>query len=267
MRDSRKGNGGRDAQGRFTDQQIRYAVQEVEAGISVAEVCRKYGISEATFYRWRQRFGSLTRSELSRLKELERENARLKKLVAELTLDKQILQDLLARKGLRLARQREHVYRLVGSHGISERKACRALGWPRSTHRYRSVARDVTALRMRLKKLALARPRFGYQRLHILLCRKGYPVNHKRVLRLYREEGLTLRIPRKKRKVASCVRVPLPAPSREGYDTTPRAGSYLQPLSAAQGTRDPHGAHAMPEHAASPEFHLEARRDQSYRTA
>ena len=83
---------------RFTEEQIRYAVQQVEAGISVAEVCRKYGISEASFYRWRQRFGSLSRGELSRLKDLERENARLKKLVAELTLDKQILQDVLGKK-------------------------------------------------------------------------------------------------------------------------------------------------------------------------
>lgn len=67
---------------------------------------------------------------------------------------------------------------------------------------------------MRLKELALARPRYGYRRLHILLRREGWMVNPKRVLRLYREEGLTLRIPRRKRKYASWVRVPLPAPTR-----------------------------------------------------
>ncbi len=67
---------------------------------------------------------------------------------------------------------------------------------------------------MRLKELALARPRYGYQRLHILLRREGWMVNHKRVLRLYRAEGLTLRIPRRKRKSASWVRVPLPAPTQ-----------------------------------------------------
>lgn len=83
---------------RFTEEQIRYAVQQVEAGIPIPEVCRKYGVAEATFYRWRQRYGGLTKSELAKLKELERENGRLKKIVADLTLDKQILQDVLSKK-------------------------------------------------------------------------------------------------------------------------------------------------------------------------
>jgi putative transposase len=65
---------------------------------------------------------------------------------------------------------------------------------------------------MRMKELAAARPRYGYRRLHVLLRRDGWMVNPTRVLRLYREEGLTLRIPRKKRKYASWVRVPLPRP-------------------------------------------------------
>jgi len=66
--------------------------------VAVPELCRKYGVVQATFYRWRQKYGALTKSELARLKDLERENARLKKLVAELTLDKQILQDVLSKK-------------------------------------------------------------------------------------------------------------------------------------------------------------------------
>jgi putative transposase len=73
---------------------------------------------------------------------------------------------------------------------------------------------------MRLKELALARPRYGYRRLHILLGREGWHVNHKKVLRLYREEGLTLRIPRQKRKHASWVRVPLPKPTKPNQQWT-----------------------------------------------
>ena len=61
-------------------------------------MCRKYGISQQTFYRWRRKYGGLAPSELQRLKELERENTQLKKLVADLSLDEQILQDVLARK-------------------------------------------------------------------------------------------------------------------------------------------------------------------------
>ena len=83
---------------RFTEQQIVYAIKQVEAGVPVTELCRKYGISQQTFYRWRKKYGGLAPSELQRLKELERENTQLKKLVADLSLDKQILQDVLARK-------------------------------------------------------------------------------------------------------------------------------------------------------------------------
>ncbi len=83
---------------RFTEQQIVYAIKQVEAGVPVTELCRKYGVSQQTFYRWRKKYGGLAPSELQRLKELERENTQLKKLVADLSLDKQILQDVLARK-------------------------------------------------------------------------------------------------------------------------------------------------------------------------
>ncbi len=83
---------------RFTEQQIVYAIKQVEAGVPVTELCRKYGVSQQTFYRWRRKYGGLAPSELQRLKELERENTQLKKLVADLSLDKRILQDVLARK-------------------------------------------------------------------------------------------------------------------------------------------------------------------------
>ena len=83
---------------RYTEEQIRLAVQQLEAGLDLTEICRKYGVSQATFYRWRQKYGALSRSELQELKELKGENGRLKKIVADLTLDKQILQDVLSKK-------------------------------------------------------------------------------------------------------------------------------------------------------------------------
>jgi hypothetical protein len=89
---------------------------------------------------------------------------------------------------MRPGHRRDHVGRVIERYRISERKACRALAWPRSSQRYRSRARDATPLRMRLKELVLARPRYGYRR-HILLRRDGWMVNHKRGLRLYRAEG------------------------------------------------------------------------------
>jgi putative transposase len=94
---------------------------------------------------------------------------------------------------------------------ISERRACRLVGVARSSYRYRSQAADQTALRLRLRDLAATRVRYGYRRLHILLRREGWRVNHKRVYRLYREEGLGIRVKRRK-KLASAPRV-LPPPA------------------------------------------------------
>jgi putative transposase len=89
---------------------------------------------------------------------------------------------------------------------VSERRACAVVGMQRSTYRYRSSAKDQTALRMRLRDLAAARVRYGYRRLHVLLQREGWRVNHKRVYRLYRLEGLGLRLKRTRKRV-SAVRV------------------------------------------------------------
>ena len=83
---------------RFSEEQIIRVLQQAEAGTPVTEVCREHGISSGTFYRWKAKFGGLEVSEARRLRELEAENRRLKSAVAELTLDKQILNETLARK-------------------------------------------------------------------------------------------------------------------------------------------------------------------------
>jgi len=83
---------------KYTDEQIAYALRQAETGTAVAEVCRKMGISEATYYNWKKKYGGLGVSELRRLKQLEEENARLKRMVADLSLDKQMLQEVLQKK-------------------------------------------------------------------------------------------------------------------------------------------------------------------------
>jgi putative transposase len=83
---------------KFTESQIVFAIKQVETGTRLIEVCRKMGISEAIFYNWKKKYGGLGVSELRRLKNLEEENTQLKKLVADLSLDKQILQDVLKKK-------------------------------------------------------------------------------------------------------------------------------------------------------------------------
>ena len=83
---------------RFSEQQIAFVLRQAEEGTPVAEVCRKPGISEASFYAWRKKYGGLMPSEMKRLKQLEEENQQLKKLVADLSLDKEMLQDVIRRK-------------------------------------------------------------------------------------------------------------------------------------------------------------------------
>lgn len=83
---------------KFTESQIVFALRQAETGVNVAEVCRKMGISEATFYNWKKKYGGLGTSELRRLRELEAENAQLKKLVADLSLDKHMLQEVIRKK-------------------------------------------------------------------------------------------------------------------------------------------------------------------------
>lgn len=83
---------------RFSEQQITFALKQAESGVPAAEICRKLGIAEPTFYRWKKLYGGLMPSEVKRLKQLEEENSRLKRLVADLTLDRQMLQEVVSKK-------------------------------------------------------------------------------------------------------------------------------------------------------------------------
>jgi len=83
---------------RYTEEQIAYVLREAESGTPIADVCRSIGVSEATFYVWKKKYANLGVSELRRLKQLEDENSRLKRLVADLTLDKNILQEVIRKK-------------------------------------------------------------------------------------------------------------------------------------------------------------------------
>lgn len=83
---------------KFTEEQIAFALKQTETGTPVKEVMRKIGITEQTFYRWKKKYGGMMPSDLRRLRQLEEENRQLKKLVADLSLDKQMLQDVLSKK-------------------------------------------------------------------------------------------------------------------------------------------------------------------------
>lgn len=83
---------------KFTEEQIAYALKQAESGTPVLDVCRKLGVSEQTFYRWKNKYEGMGVAELRRLRQLEDENRRLKSLVADLTLDKHMLQEVIRKK-------------------------------------------------------------------------------------------------------------------------------------------------------------------------
>ena len=114
------------------------------------------------------------------------------------------------------AARREAKLRVQERWGFSERRACRLIGIHRSVARYRRLGNDTPELRQRLCSLAAERRRFGYRRLWVLLRREGFGVNHKRVYRLYREEGLAVRR-RKRKRMAGVARAPRPIPERANH--------------------------------------------------
>jgi putative transposase len=83
---------------KFSDAQKAFIVKRGEEGVPIAEICREAGISQATYFNWRKKYAGLMPSEMKRLRELEHENSRLKKIVADLSLDKEMLQDIVKRK-------------------------------------------------------------------------------------------------------------------------------------------------------------------------
>lgn len=83
---------------RFTETQIVVILKKADSGISVQELCRKHGISNATYYKWKSKYGGLEASDLRRLKELEAENSRLKRMYADLSLENETLKDLISKK-------------------------------------------------------------------------------------------------------------------------------------------------------------------------
>ncbi|MFG1395303.1 IS3 family transposase [Roseixanthobacter pseudopolyaromaticivorans] len=198
---------------RFTEEQIIGMLKEQEAGAKTADVCRKHGISSATFYKFKAKYGGMDVSDARRLKALEEENTRLKKLLAEQMLDNAILRDVRAQKMVTPDARRKAVAHACAAHGVSQRRACQALGVDRTSVRYRSVRPDDAPLREAMRAVAGERRRFGYRRIHIILRRQGIVMNQKKLRRLYREEKLQVRR-RGGRKRALGTRRPILVPDR-----------------------------------------------------
>jgi putative transposase len=193
---------------KFTEEQIIAILREQEAGAKTAEVCRRRGISGATFYAWKAKFGGMEPSEAKRLKALEDENAKLKRLFGRGDAGQHRYEGSAVKKVVTPAARREAVAHLEQGYEMSERRACSLIGADRSSVRYRHRRPDDRDLREVLRGAAETHRRFGYRRLHVILRRDGHVLNRKRTQRLYREEGLSVRR-RRSRKRAIGTRAPL----------------------------------------------------------
>ena len=159
---------------RFTEEQITYALRQAESGTPVADVCRQIGVSEASFYVWKNE-------------------------VRETESDRD--------SGAAPAARRER------APEVSRRRSDVGQAHSGAAFYRRSRAKDQSVLRLPIRELAHARPRFGYQRIHVLLRREGWLVNKRRVRRPYRPEGLQLRMRVRRRKHMCLHRGPVPMPS------------------------------------------------------
>ncbi|MEA1844063.1 IS3 family transposase, partial [Agrobacterium tumefaciens] len=202
---------------KFSEAQIAFVLKRAEDGTPIGEVCRKAGISDATFYNWCKKYAGLMPSEMKRLRQLEEENAKLKRFVADLSLDKAMLQGVLFKKALRPARKRKLVDTIKADWKVSIRRACSVLKVDRSLYVYKSRRGEQAELKLKIKDICQTRVRYGYRRVHILIKREGWPVNPKRIYRLYKEMDLQLRNKVPKRRVKAKLRADRTEPTHPNH--------------------------------------------------
>nr|WVL55292.1 IS3 family transposase [Xanthomonas nasturtii] len=195
---------------RFTDEQVIGFLREAESGVAIKDLCRRHGFSEASYSLWRSKFGGMSVPDAKRLKDLEAENTRLKKLLAEQVFQNDLIKEALHKKMVSAPARRALVREWIG-RGASERCALAAIGMSASALRYCPREDRNVALRERIVELAHRHKRYGVGMIYLKLRQEGRLVNYKRVERLYREQQLQVRR-RKRKKVPVGERQPLLRP-------------------------------------------------------
>ncbi|EPV6141172.1 IS3 family transposase [Morganella morganii] len=200
---------------RFTEHQIIAVLKSVEAGRTVKDVCREAGISEASYYNWKAKYGGMEASDIKKLKDLEEENRRLKQMFADLSLECRALKDVIEKKPLKTAVKRELVSYLIEQYSMSIRHACRAISLSRTVYFYKPDTRRDEPVIQALTEAAERYPRYGFKKLFQILRRQGNGWNHKRVHRIYCLLKLNFR---RKGKQRLPVRNPVPLATPEALN-------------------------------------------------
>ena len=198
---------------KFTEEQIAYALRQVESGTPPADVCRQLGSAKPPSTSGRRSTPIWASASCGKLRSLEDENGRAEAARGRPHARQAHAPGGVEKKGLRPARRRELAAWFQATYSVSVQRACHLAQFSRAAWYRRSAARDQCPLRLRIRELAHARPRFGFLRIWVLLRREGWMVNRKRVRRLYRLEGLQLRMRVRRRKHIALHRGPAPVPS------------------------------------------------------
>lgn len=185
---------------RFTEEQIIAVLREHEAGAKAGDLARKHGVSEATLYNWKAKYGGIGRVRRQAPEGLGRREREAEEAAGRPNAGSLGTSRASVKKMVGPAAKREAVAHLQAVMGLSERRACSFVGADRKMIRYRSCRPPETELRGKLRDLANERRRFGYRRLFVLLRREGETSGVNRIYRLYREEGLTVRKRRARRR-------------------------------------------------------------------
>jgi putative transposase len=178
-------------------------IKQADAGTPVPELCREHGMSSASFYKWRAKYGGMDASMMSRLKELEDENRRLKKMYAEERLKSEIIQEAMAKKVVKPSQRKELAQKAVSNHDVSIRLACQAFSISETCYRYQPLlSSENEEIADWLVNLTENESDWGFGLCFDYLRNvKGFKWNHKRVYRIYCELALNLRIkPRRRLK-------------------------------------------------------------------
>ncbi|MGG7519633.1 IS3 family transposase, partial [Allorhizobium undicola] len=188
---------------RFSEPQILAILRQAEGGVPVPELCREHGMSTASFYKWRSKYGGMDASMISQMKALEDENRRLKKMYAEMSMQAELLKEALGKKLTRPSQRREMAGKAVALRGVSVALACRTFAVSETCYRYSAKLNEENEqIADLLIGLTRAKKTWGFGLCFLYLRNvRGHLWNHKRVYRIYRELELNLRIkPRKRLK-------------------------------------------------------------------
>ena len=187
----------------FSDSQILAILKQAENGVPVPELCREHGMSNSSFYKWRSKYGGMDASLMARIKELEEENRRLKKMYAEERLKAEIIQEGDGKKVVKASERKLMALEIAANRDVSISLICRTFSISETCYRYQSkLNSDNEKIANLLLGLAENQRNRGFGLCFLYLRNvKMYPWNHKRVYRIYRELELNMRIKPHKRLI------------------------------------------------------------------